>query len=162
MATRKEVAEALGMAPASLRDARLKADWFPYNAVTTNARGRAVEWDLSGIVAAYRDHQSHRDELGRIRARCLMAKVELLRMKVDELRAKNEAAQANVLPRAEWEAFVRDLKEITTREMSKLPAQLASLVTEPTLQDRIHREADRIIRMALNGLFMRLEQGPDE
>ncbi len=161
MATRSAVAMALGMAPSSLHDARVsEADWFPQDAVRFDADGRAVEWDLPTIVAAYEGHQQHRDALNSIRVKTLHAKVEMLELKVAELRAKNEAAERNSLPRAEWEAFKRDLQTVTRDVLSDLPAKLASIVTEPTLQARIHREVERILQAVLDGLVKMLEVGP--
>lgn len=160
MATRKAVAAALGMAPASLRDARLKASWFPHEAVQSDGRGRASDWDLPRIVAAYRDHETHRGELNDIRARCLMTKVKLLRLKVDDLRTKNEVAEANVLPREEWEEFKRAAPRMLRQACEGLPAKLRALVECPRLGERIEAESRRLLRAIIEGFERTLEEGP--
>jgi len=66
-----------------------------------------------------------------------------------ELIHKRKLRERNILPRKEYEEFLRDVVTVTRDAIQALPSQLAKVGATPQQQGSIYAETERIVRGAL-------------
>jgi len=170
MATRKEAAKALGVTPQALFNWwKDQPAWFPLDAVQTDRSGRAIDWDLPRIQAAYaakngQTNSGGNGDLTAIQRVELATKAEKLkqqRLTTQRMEREEQIRQGNILDREEWTLFARESIVICRDQIAALPKLLARLAG-PQERAKILAEGTRIVNLKLSQLADALAQGPDQ
>lgn len=169
MATRREAAQALGVTDQALSHWWKNSAWFPKNAVKTDGRGRAVDWDIEMIRAAHPSRsgkESNGDELSqnykRLRIATAAEKLKQEQIKTRAMQLNENVEQGNILTRDEMTQFVVEVIGVARDQFKTLPRQLARLIGDQETQRRLIDEGNRLVRGVLDRLADALEKGPGE
>lgn len=166
MATRKQCAKALGVEPQTLAEWWKKpAGWFPVSAVRTDARGRAIDWDIDRIVAARKTSTGDNDQaLAKKRQQIELAiKAEQLKkhqLSTREAQRDHDLAEGNILTRDEYTLFCREAITVARDQIKDIPKQLARLADGEELQKKMINEGTRLVSGILQRLAESLNEGP--
>ena len=83
---------------------------------------------------------------------------DLAHEKTREAEHKRKIRERNILPRHEYEEFLRDVITVTRDGIQSLPSQLAKLGANPQQQGSIYAETERVVRSALQQMSEMLER----
>jgi hypothetical protein len=166
MASRKDCAAALGVTPQTLAEFWKKpAAWFPLSAVSTDARGRAIDWDVERIQAARKTATAgNENALAQKRQQIEVAiKAEQLKkhqLTTRDLQRDHDLAEGNILTRDEYTLFSREVITIARDQIKDIPKQLARLADGEALQNKMINEGTRLVAGILKRLAESLNDGP--
>lgn len=168
MATRKDAAKQIGVEPQTLAEWYKKpAKWFPFDAVRTDSKGRAVDWDVDRIIAARRtasaaDDQVLAKQLQQVKVADAAETLKQKQAKTRKILRDEQLEEGNILPRDEWTLFAVESVNIARDQLKDVPKQLARLIDGEEMQMKFLEEGTRLIVGILARLAKTLEEGPNE
>lgn len=150
----KEAARLLGITDRSLRD-WMKKPAFP-------------DWSAGYDIAAIRQWAEARSlknsqkskSLEQLEREIKQEKLRLERAKADKAERENEIAAGNVLPRDEYETFVREVISVARDRLTLIPRDLCRYVPEK-YHKVLQREGAKVIANITDSIAEALSQGPD-